>query len=297
MTTQTTPNLLLPFSFHNIPVRGHLLQLHGLNQHIPTLTQATPDCHQTLSELLTAAALITHDSKTPLTTTLQIQHPSLNLLAFASASAQGPNGGSLRAYANPAAQTTPFATLNQTPGGLFAVTLELENAPTNTENRFQSFISLNHPTAAQCLTEYFTQSAQIPTHFAVFSNTNHALALMLQAIGGQQVPPDDWHRLHLLLQTLKTDEALQTTPQKLLQNLFAEDTLLLHTATHPTFASNQNPDTRGRMLAALAALPPAELAELIQQKTITLTDQTTGQTHTFTADELTHLSDETTASH
>ncbi|NBV54871.1 MAG: hypothetical protein EBR79_04065 [Proteobacteria bacterium] len=290
MSTATNPNVLLPFSFQNIPVRGHVLQLQGLAEHIPTLAQGAENCRQTLTELLAAAALITHDSQMALTT-LQIQHPALNLLAFASAS----SNGTLRAYANPAAQSTPFAAISHTSGGLFAVTLETPTTttPENTDNRYQSLISLSHPTAAQCLTAYFTTSAQIPTHFAVFSNQHQALALMLQTVGGQTVPPDDWQRLHLLLQTLKTDEALQTSPQKLLQNLFAEDTLLLHQASHPTFAGPST-DTRGRMLAALAALPPAELAELIQQKTVTLTDQTTGQHHTFTAEDLSHLHPQTT---
>ena len=46
-------NLLLPFAFHNLPVRGRLLRLSGLAQHVPALQEDSP-CSQTLAELLAA---------------------------------------------------------------------------------------------------------------------------------------------------------------------------------------------------------------------------------------------------
>jgi hypothetical protein len=43
------------------------------------------------------------------------------------------------------------------------------------------------------------------------------------------------------------------------------------------------------MLAALASLPPADLAELQRQPSVTLTDATSGQSVTFSAEEIAHL--------
>lgn len=280
-------NILLPFQFHNLPVRGRLLRLSSLAKHIPSLAEATA-CTQTLSEMLTAAAMLAHDTKHTLAVSLQLQHPALGALMFASC---GLNG-ELKAYANPEAQGTPFSTLTQTEGGLFAVTLE----PRDLSNRYQSLIPLTGNSAAECLAYYFAHSVQTPTLFSVFADTENATALMLQALPAAKeeaaLPEDDWTRLGLLLQTLQSPEALDTSlePETLLSRLFAEDDLSLFTPENPTFAAD---DPRPRMLAALAGLPADELAEIIAQGTVTLTDKTTGQIVTFTATELAHLQDST----
>lgn len=286
-------NILLPFQFHNIPVRGRLLRLNNLATHIPSLATPT-ECTQTLAEMLAAAALLAHDTKHTLAVSLQLQHPELGALAFANCSTtQGQNQeptSVLKAYANPAAQTTSFETIAATDGGLFAVTLE----PADLSNRYQSLIPLTGKSAAECLAYYFQHSVQTPTLFVVFTNTHSATALMLQALPPtaeqEPVPEDDWTRLGLLLQTLTEQEALDPdlAPETLLMRLFAEDDLSTYEAEHPSFATD---DPRPRMLAALASLPPQELADLIAMGTITLTDNTSGITVSFTAAELTHLQD------
>lgn len=273
-------NILQPFLFANLPVRGRILQLSDLSSHVPTLPEAKDACAQTLTELLAAAALLAHDAKHTLAVSLQIQHAELGALIFAQCSLSG----TLKAYANPAAQATPFESYAKVPGGIFAVTME----PKELDQRYQSLIPLAHPTAAECLVDYFQNSVQTPTHFVVFGNHQRALALMLQALPAKELPEDDWTRLALLLKTLKAEEALDPTltPQTLLERLFAEDDLTLYEAEHPAFAHD---DPRPRMLAALASLPADELKDLITKAPITLTDNTSGQTVTFTAEELAHL--------
>lgn len=283
-------NTLLPFQFHNLPVRGRLLRLHGLAQHIPSLATHT-ECTQTLAEMLAAAALMAHDTKHTLAVSLQLQHPELGALAFANCSTTRESVSTLKAYANEIAQSTPFSTITATPGGLFAVTLE----PADLANRYQSLIPLTGASAAECLAYYFQHSVQTPTLFTVFTNTETATAIMLQALpaaeGEDPIAEDDWTRLNLLLGTLQSPEALDPdlAPETLLMRLFAEDDISTFEPESPVFATD---DPRPRMLAALASLPAEELADLIALGTITLTDNTSGQTVTFTADELTHLQDE-----
>lgn len=289
----TTANLLLPFQFHNIPVRGRLLRLSALSEHIPSLESET-EATQTLAEMLAAAALLAHDTKHTLAVSLQLQHPQLGALAFANCSATRNETSVLKAYANEVAQNTPFGTITATEGGLFAVTLE----PEDLTNRYQSLIPLTGSSAAECLAYYFEHSVQTPTILKVFTDTENATALMLQALppseGQDPLPEDDWTRLQAVMATLEAPEALDPalTPETLLQRLFAEDDLSTFTPEHPTFATD---DPRPRMLAALANLPAEELAELIALGTITLTDNTSGQAVTFTADELAHLQDTPTA--
>ena len=106
-------NLLLPFQFHNIPVRGRLLRLTGMSEHIPSMEAAT-ECTQTLAEMLAAAALLAHDTKHTLAVSLQLQHPTLGALAFANCSATRNATSVLKAYANEVAQSTPFTTIAAT---------------------------------------------------------------------------------------------------------------------------------------------------------------------------------------
>jgi molecular chaperone Hsp33 len=284
-STPVTPasrNVLVPFSLPNLPLRGRLLRLEGLRTHVPTLPPSG-ECALALVELLAAAALLAHDAKHALTVSLQLQHAELGVLAFAQCSGEGGHGV-LRAYANPAAQQTPFASLAKVPGGIFAVTLD----PPDLSQRYQSLIALNQPTAAGCLADYFFHSVQTPTLLRVWAAGDQAYALMLQALPGQEIVPDDWTRMEALLGTVTLAEALDFAlpPEDLLSKLFAEDDVTIFAAEVPTFAAD---DPRPRMLAALAGLPPAELRELMAQGTVTLTDQTTGASHSFTADELAHL--------
>jgi molecular chaperone Hsp33 len=280
--TTSPANVLLPFQFHNLPIRGRLLQLKELSDHIPSLKEATP-CTQTLAELLAAAALLAHDTKHSLSVSLQLQHPELGALIFAHCGTTPDSPATLKAYANPAAQGTPFSTLASTEGGIFAITME----PADLSNRYQSLVPLTGTSAAESLAYYFEHSVQTPTLFVVFANTEQATALMLQALPtGQNEEPltdDDWTRMKLLLQTLTPLEALDPSLR-----LFAEDDISTYPPEAPTFAAD-NP--RARMLAALAGLPQEELSELIALGTITLTDNTTGQSVSFTADELAHLQD------
>ncbi len=287
--THSHANTLLPFQFHNLPVRGRLLRLHGMAGHIPSLATQT-ECTQTLAEMLAAAALLAHDTKHSLAVSLQLQHPELGALAFANCATTPQSASTLKAYANEVAQHTPFSRITGTDGGLFAVTLE----PADLSNRYQSLIPLTGNSAAECLAYYFQHSVQTPTLFTVFADTETATAIMLQALptaeGKDPMPEDDWNRLQMLLATLQAPEALDpaVTPETLLMRLFAEDDISTFDAETPVFASD---DPRPRMLAALASLPADELAELIALGTITLTDNTSGQTVTFTADELSHLQD------
>lgn len=283
-------NILLPFQFHMLPVRGRLLRLRDVATHVPSLKNPTA-CSQTLAELLAAAALLAYDTKHELSVGLQIQHPELGVLLFAQCVAQNQGkGGGLRAYANEAAQGTPFESIVKQPGGVFAVTLENMVAAGDMLQRYQSFVTLQAPTAAACLAEYFAQSVQTRTELLVFANGTDAGAIMLQALPGEDLPDDDWARLGMILKTITTEELLaEDAAEDLLAKLFAEDDVSTFAPETPTFAHE---DPRPRMLAALASLPRDELAELQRQPHVTLTDATSGITITFTAEEIAHLGDD-----
>jgi molecular chaperone Hsp33 len=287
-------NLLQPFQFAHAPVRGRFIRLVGLDTHIHTLKNTPPAACAMLAELTTLAALLVHDGGHELGVTLQIQHSPSGSLAFAGCTP----AGELKAYANPAAQSAAFSALAQ--GGQFAVTLEPLLANGQAGERYQSLVELSGASPAVCLETYYSTSAQTPTRMVPATGVGpdgslSAAVLLLQTLPGIEpealAADDTWQRLTLLLSTVKPEELLHDAPEVLLRKLFAEDDLTLYPAAAPTYAAS-NP--RPRMLAALAGLPAAELAELLKQGTVTLTDQTTGQVVHFTPAELAHLHDTTT---
>lgn len=289
---------LHPFQFQNIPVRGRLLCLPNVTQYIHTLQKAPEATQNLLADLLAAAALLMHDTKRKASVNVQVQNVSRHAMAFAHCSAEG----HLKAFANAEMQGQTFAELGQEPDSHFAVTLDYgqDTQP------YQSLVPLIHPTAATALEHYFTTSVQTPTLFRTMvwhhNGKMNVGAIFLQSLPdaeGQQITTanaaanDDWHRLTLLLNTLKPEELANPDmpPEKLLGMLFAEDTLRL---APPEEFTMQADDPRPRMLAALATIPTEELREMLADREyLTLTDQTSGQSETFSRFDLLHLLEET----
>lgn len=286
-------NTLLPFSFENLPIRGRLIRLEGLDAHIPTLAQATEPTQQMLAELLTFASLLEHDTKHTMDVSLQLQHPGHNALVFAQCKAQTTEKPAvIRAYANETAQTLSFETLTKPhkgQGGLFAFTLQ--PVATNMQP-YQSLVPLHHTTVAECLRLYFAMSAQTPT--LLKSLSGHTLAgvctgaIMLQGMPGKPLPEDDFNRLQMILNTITPTELLPAglSGEDLLRRLFAEDEIRIYQTETFSFAAD-NP--RERMLTALASLPVHELKELLAQGPLEMTDQVSGQKVSFSATDLNHL--------
>lgn len=274
---------LHPFAFEHLPIRGRLLRLDDISRHVHTLHNAPAPLAHMLAEMLAAAALMVHDSEHQVSVNLQVQNVTSKAMAFAHCSQQG----HLKAYANAAMAATTFAELAQQPDSHFAVTLD---APTQAQP-YQSLIGLvkGSPTAA--LEDYFTNSVQTPTWFRVHTLATaeggmRVGAMFMQGLPGLDATGDDWQRVRLLLDTLTPAELAgdDIPAETLLARVFAEDDLRLHASEAFTLQAD---DPRPRMLAALANMPPDELAALLDDNGIvTLTDQTSGQAETFNRHDL-----------
>lgn len=285
---------LHPFQFENLPIRGRLLCLPDVAAYVHTLAKSPAATQALLGDLLAAAALLVHDAKHDASVNVQVQNVSRHAMAFAHCSTEG----HLKAFANEEMQGQAFAELGQEPDSHFAVTLDYGN---NTQP-YQSLVPLIHPTAAAALEHYFTTSVQTPTLFRTqvweAEGKLNVGAIFLQSLPGGLTPTDakdndDWNRLTLILNTLKPEELANPAlpPEKLLTMLFAEDTLRL---SPPEDFTLQADNPRPRMLAALATIPVEELRTMLADREyLTLTDQTSGQSETFTRFDLLHLLDET----
>jgi molecular chaperone Hsp33 len=269
---------LLPFMFDNIPVRGKVLRLDDLNLHIPALQGKPENFVQMLCDLVSTAVLFSHDLKNANRVTLQIQSEGEVPLLVAQCIA----GNTLKAYGKTKSDITGkrFIDLFNN-NAILALSVDMPHA----QQPYQSFVALNHQSLTSSLEQYFSQSAQVKTYLRVFSGVHHGktacAALFLQALPGENLSEDDWHRLGLILNTLTLAEALPgtLTDLDLLRRLFIEDELRLFAAQPLTFNPHHN---REKMLDALKSLGLDACLGLLQEGKITMTDEFSGFSESFT---------------
>lgn len=274
-------NILLPFSFDNLPVRGKVLRLANLSGRIPSFTNKPASLiNQPLAELVLASALLVDDFKAGCDVSLQVQHAPSGSLLVAQCNAQG----HVRAYANEAAHTTPFS--SYTDGqGVFTATVHRQGA----DQPYQSIVPMQGDSVAEVLEKYFTQSVQARTLFRVWIDTYEGQlscgGLFLQSLPEEEPGQDDWHRLNLLLDTLRTPEAAPglITPNELLRRLFHEDQVRLYPKKTLSF---QDDNPRERMRTALAGLGEETCQEMLSDGPIKMEDAYTGQAEEFTAEDI-----------
>ncbi len=275
-----TSSRLLPFMFENIPLRGKMMYLEHVNLFVPTLAGQPHDATETLLSLLAAATIMKHDFKQDSSVTIQIQSAQSGAIMFARCNSQN----QLRAYANAAAQQQPFDHYAKT-DGLCAVTVESATSG----HDWQSMVALEHTQPQHMLATFFEQSLQTPTALRVWSaqqNGNwQTAALFLQALPPTEATPkiEDWARIPILLETIDTQEALNTPPTTLLHRLFHEDTIRLLPLTAFSF-NQENP--RERMAEALKSLGQQTCTDMLADGPIEMRDETTGKTETFTTEDI-----------
>lgn len=276
---------LLPFIFDNIPVRGRLLRLDNLNSHVPALNNQADNFNQMLCDIISATVLFSYELKDANRVTLQIQSEGEVPLLVA----QCTSDGSLKAYGKTKSDITGkrFIDLFNN-NAILALSVDMPHAT----QPYQSFVELNHSSLTSSLEQYFAQSAQVKTYLRVFSS-NHdgkvaCAAIFLQALPGENLTEDDWHRLGLILNTVTLAEALpgKTSEVELIQRLFAEDELRIFETRPLTFNPRHN---REKMLDALQSLGLDACLELLQDGTVTLTDEFSGFSETFSEADIRNL--------
>lgn len=277
---------ILPFMFENIAVRGAVLRLENLAEHIPSLEQHQGFGLSTyLSELLAAGCILVNDLKNRADITLQVHSNSpINLMV-----AQCTGDGHLRAYANvheKIAQETTFEDIVKA-NGTFAITVE------QNKHKYQSLIALNKDSIGKSVEQYFNESVQLPTYFKVFSGKIDGEfgcgAIFLQALPQEEPNQDDWERLGMLIDTLEMEEILpgMLKGEELLFRLFAEDTVRVFPVRKLYIPEVDN---RKRMLKALEQVGVTACKEIIEEDGhIEMACEFTGKTETFNEDDLKSL--------
>lgn len=281
-STSKPSGMIQPFVFDNIPIRGMVLRIENLYEHIPSLAQTPEFIEKSLVEMLAASAVFTFDLKNKSNVTLQIQSTSDVPLMVAGCD----KDGNLRAFARieEKANLEDFAFKSLAKDNtIFAVSVE--QGEQENRNIYQSFVGLNQMSVVSSIEQYFNDSVQLNTYLKV--NVGHVDGklccgcIFLQALPEKEHNMDDWRRLDIILNTMTDKEFLpgEITEKELLTRLFAEDDIRVYETHDLHFAT---PKTRERMALALKSLGKTQCEDLLKEGPIVMTCEFTGSEEEFT---------------
>lgn len=282
MTTHANTSLgkIIPFMLDNIPIRGMILRVEGLERCMPSF-QHKGEIHTLLTELLLSSAVLVQDLKKEAHITAQIQSESdVPLLV-----AQCHKGGDFRAYAQPKEgvdlQQITYESIVQK--SLFSVHIKQEGQT----QVHQSIVPLNTSSVASSLETYFTKSVQIPTYFRVFHDESQrsSVAFLLQYMPQEALSEDDWKRLHFLLETVHASEICSKKEDltAFLARFFAEDTVRVFNEKSLSFSMAS---LKGRMADALRSMGVSSVKDLLKEGAVEMKDAFSGQTVSFTEKDM-----------
>jgi molecular chaperone Hsp33 len=218
------------FFIDQSPVRGDIVHITTALETILGQRPYPPAIKLMLGEMLAGAAL--------LATTLKFKG-RLSLQAQGSGDlkwvmAECTDKGELRGLAD-WEHHNDFSDLQTSADALDALTdavLFINIEPERGE-RYQGIVSLEEPTIAGCLAQYYALSAQVPTKINLACDGRHSAGLLIQLLPRnseeEQAMVDDdlWPRLTLLTDTLKAEELIELPPREILYRLYNEEDVRL----------------------------------------------------------------------
>ena len=266
-----------PFGFESLPVRGALIHLSRSWRRMLRDHDYDPLVTETLGHAAAATGLIAQSLKFDGAVTLQILGGSaLQMLVMQVTSELDVRG--MAAVAD-AAASRDFADLTRE--AQCAVTVDSGGRP------YQGIVEIDGASLGASLEHYFDRSMQVPSHIALVADADVAAGVLLQQVPGEYIDPDDWNRLHYLVQTLTTGDFEGDAGMELIGKLFAEDDVRVY-APRPV-------DFRCRCTAAktedvLRMLGEAEARDtLAEQGRIEITCEYCGRRRHFDAVDIERL--------
>lgn len=209
-------DVVVPFVFESLPVRGALVQLENAWQRMQEGHDYADPVAEILGHAAAATTLIAQSLKFDGSVTLQI-------------SSQGPLGMVVMqatddldirgmATSHDIEEAAPFAELVE--GAHCAVTVDAGAM----ERPYQGIVEINPDSLAASFENYFDRSVQVPSHMELQSIESHCGGILLQQMPGEHpANEDDWRRLGYLIATLRSQDLVDGATPELLHKLFAED--------------------------------------------------------------------------
>src|SRR5690554_2507167 len=274
------------FLFDDHDVRGELVALQESYRQVLSKHAYPAPVARLLGEMLAAAALLAGNLKFEGLLVLQARSSGPVPLLMVECSSDR----ELRAIARyEEEQIHSGATLQELmPEGVLALTVDPREG-----QRYQGLVALDGATLAECFSNYFVNSAQLPTRFWLYADGQRARGMLLQQLPADRLPDAEereasWHHVIALAATLSAEELLGLDNETILHRLYHDEELRLFATTDVKFHCSC---TRERSAHALLSLGLADLQLLLAEKTgtIEIDCQFCNQTYLFNEDDVMHM--------
>lgn len=247
------------YLFEGISVRGELVQLSESFQQLTSGKAYPAPVKKLLGELMAATSLLTATIKFEGSITVQIQGDGpVSLLVI-----NGNHNQVMRGTARWNEETMPETgeLLELMGKGHIVITIEPEKG-----ERYQGIVPLEQSTLAGCLEDYFKNSEQLETRIWLFSDKHEgadmAAGMLLQVVPDNKGTADDFDHLVQLTETVKAEEVFGLDAETVLYRLYHQESVQLYPASPVAFKCSCS---REKSAAALAAIEPAELEEMLAE--------------------------------
>jgi len=280
------PDQTQRFLFDDSDVRGEIATLEESYQHVLAKHTYPEPVAQLLGELLAAAALLVGTLKFDGLLILQARSIGAVPLLMVECSSAREVRGIARYHAE---QIQPDATLTELmPEGMLAITIDPANG-----QRYQGIVDLEGATLAECLTNYFAASEQLPTRFWLNADSRRACGLLLQQLPADRLKdPEErdasWEHLRTLADTLTAEELLGLDSETLLHRLYHQEQLRLFDALPIRFRCSCS---RERSARALVSLGEEDALQLVAEQggSVSIDCQFCNEKYTYDAADVAQL--------
>ena len=237
------------FIFDETDARGELVSLERSYAEVLAKHPYPEPVAQLLGELMAAAALLVGNQKIDGLLSLQARSEGPVPLLMIECTSEREIRGLARFDADKIAADATLADL--LPNGVLAITID----PT-VGKRYQGIVDLNGTTLADCFTNYFVMSEQVPTRFWLVADGQRARGMFLQQLPADVIEDEDeradsWSKLLMLGDTLKAEELLGLDNETILHRLYHEETVRLFDGQAIEFKCSCSRERSGNALTSL----------------------------------------------
>lgn len=278
------------FLFDRHGVRGEIVHMDEPALKLMECVKNHPACvKKLLLDLASAAVLMAATLKTNGTVTVQIQcGKGSKALRFAFINIDR----NLNFYGNVLGDkvTDPDASFSDLIGsGAIMVISAFPEGGT----RYQGIVSLDKPTMAECLEEYFRTSEQLDSMFFIHSDPQSGSTggIMLQIIPNVEDNHESFHHLGVLAATLQPQELYELSLNECLRRLYWDDTVRVF---EPEPVNYQCSCSKDRIIRALKALNISDITAMVNEEPdgIDMSCQSCGKSYHVSHEELEEILDE-----
>lgn len=203
------------FVFENLDIRGGIVQLNSSWQAILSRYTYPDQVAVQLGQAMAATVLLSATIKFEGSLILQVQGAG----PLKTVVTQTSHDRLIRGLARWSGDDVPASGLHDVYGdGRMVLTIDNKIG-----KRYQGIVALEGDHLGKALEGYFMQSEQLASRIWLAADGERAAGLFIQELPTSQSTDEDWNRIGLLADTVRSNELLETDAKTLLTHLFHEE--------------------------------------------------------------------------